>query len=55
VIPFVDVVGNGGTVPPAHIVKVEPKLNVGAVFVDTVTVSVTVVDNTHCPGLVVNV
>ena len=40
VIPFDDVVGNVGTDPPAQIVKVVPKLNVGVMFGLTVTVNV---------------
>ena len=32
-----DVVGNVGTVPPAHIVRVVPKLNVGVKIGLTVT------------------
>jgi hypothetical protein len=38
VIPFIDVVGKTGTVPPAQIVKVEPKVNVGVILGLTVTV-----------------
>ena len=37
VILLVDVVGSVGTVPPAHTVKVVPKLNVGVRFGLTVT------------------
>jgi hypothetical protein len=51
--PFVDVVGNVGTVPPAHIVNVVPKLKVGITFGLTVTVNVAVV--AHCPAVGVNV
>ena len=40
VIPFVDVAGNAGTVPPAHIVELVPKLNTGVIFGFTVTVNV---------------
>ena len=40
VIPFVDVVGNVGTDPPAQIVSVDPKLNVGVILGLTVTVNV---------------
>ena len=39
-IPFADVVGKVGTVPPAQIVNVVPKLNVGVRFGFTVTVNV---------------
>jgi hypothetical protein len=53
VIPFVDVVGNAGTVPPAQIVSVVPKLNVGTIFGLTVTVNVVVV--AHNPAVGVNV
>ena len=53
VIPFVDVVGNVGTVPPEHIVSVVPKLNVGVIFGLTVTVNVVVV--AHNPAVGVNV
>jgi len=51
--PFVDVVGRVGTVPPAQIVSVVPKLNVGIIFGATVTVKV--VGNAHCPAVGVNV
>jgi len=40
VIPFVDVVGKVGTVPPAQIFNEVPKLNVGVMFGVTVTVNV---------------
>lgn len=53
VTPLSDVVGNAGTVPPAQIVNVVPKLNVGIVFGVTVTVNVVVVP--HCPALGVKV
>ncbi len=39
VIPFVDVLGNAGTVPPAQMVMVVPKLNIGLTIGLTVTVS----------------
>lgn len=39
VIPLSDVVGNTGTLPPAHIVSVDPKLNVGGILGLTVTVN----------------
>ena len=51
--PFVDVVDNDGTVPPAQIVKLVPKLKVGTMFGLTVTVNV--VGNAHCPAVGVNV
>ena len=50
---LVDVVGSDGTVPPAHIVSVVPKLNVGVTL--GVTVTVNVVDTAHCPAVGVNV
>jgi hypothetical protein len=50
---LVDVFGNVGTVPPAQIVSVVPKLNVGVMFGATVTVNVVVV--AHCPAVGVNV
>ena len=53
VILLVDVVGSDGTVPPAHIVSVVPKLNVGVTL--GVTVTVNVVDTAHCPAVGVNV
>lgn len=53
VIPFVEVVGKLGTVAPAQIDKVVPKVNVGVIFVLTVTVNVAVV--AHCPAVGVNV
>ena len=53
VILLVDVVGSVGTVPPAHTVKVVPKLNVGVTLGVTVTVNVVVV--AHCPAVGVNV
>ncbi len=40
VMPLVDVVGNDGTVSPAQIVRLVPKLNVGVVLGVTVTVMV---------------
>jgi len=46
--PFVDVLGNAGTVPPAQIVRLVPKLNVGGIFGLTVTVNVVPV--AHCPA-----
>lgn len=53
VIPFVDVAGNAGTVSPAQIVKLVPKLNVGEMFGLTVTVNVVAV--AHSPAVGVNV
>ena len=45
--------GNTGTVPPAQIVNVVPKLKVGVMFGFTVTVNVVVV--AHCPAVGVKV
>ena len=53
VIPFVDVVGNVGTVPPEQIVVVVPKPNVGVIFGLTVTANVNGV--AHSPAVGVNV
>ena len=52
-IPLSDVFGKAGTVPPAQIVSVAPKLNVGVVFELTVTENVVLV--AHCPAVGVNV
>ena len=49
VIPLSDVPGNAGTVPPAHIVKLLPKLNAGIKFGVTVTLNITG-PVTHCPA-----
>ena len=43
VIPLADVPGNAGTVPPAQIDKLVPKLNVGVTIGFTVTVKLVVV------------
>jgi len=51
--PFVDVLGNDGTVPPAQITKLVPKLNVGGIFGLTVTVNVKGME--HCQPSGVNV
>jgi hypothetical protein len=53
VIPLTEVVGNAGTFPPAHTVKVVPKLNAGVIF--GLTVSVYVVVTAHSPASGVNV
>jgi len=53
VIPFCDVVGRDGTVPPAQMVRPVPKLNVGVMFGFTVTAKEVAV--AHCPGAGVNV
>jgi hypothetical protein len=53
VILLVDVLGNAGTVPPAHILNVVPKLNVGVMFGATVTLNV--VGNAHWLAVGVNV
>ena len=44
-IPFVEVLGNVGAVPPAQIFDEVPKLNDGVIFGFTVTVNVA--DNAH--------
>jgi hypothetical protein len=41
VIPFVDVLGNVGTVPPAQMFNDVPKLNAGVILGVTLTVNVT--------------
>src|SRR4029078_229447 len=41
--PFTDIDGNAGTLSPAQIVRVDPKLNVGITFGVTVTVNEVVV------------
>ena len=53
VIPFEEVFGKAGTVPPAQIVSDVPKLNVGVTLGKTVTDLVTGIP--HCPGVGVNV
>ena len=53
VIPFIEVVGKAGTVAPAQIDKLVPKLNVGVMF--GVTVSVNDVVVAHWPAVGVNV
>lgn len=52
-IPLVDVGGNTGTVPPAQIDKIIPKLNVGTMLGLTVTTKVVVV--AHWPAVGVKV
>ena len=52
-IPFVEVPGNAGTVPPAQIVSDVPKLNVGVVLGTIVTFTVTGIP--HWPPAGVNV
>jgi len=42
VIPFVDVVGNAGTVPPLQITRLVPMLNNGRTFGLTITLNVVV-------------
>ena len=51
VILLVDVVGSVGTVAPAQIVAVVPKLNVGVMFGATVTVYVVVVAHKPTVGV----
>jgi hypothetical protein len=46
--PFVDVVGNVGTVVPAQIVADVPKLNAGVIIGLTTTFFVTLIP--HCPA-----
>ena len=53
VIPFVDIPGRVGTVPPAQIDKLDPKLNVGTRIGLIVTLNSAVV--AHCPLVGVNV
>ena len=52
-IPFDEVVGKAGTVPPAQTVSELPKLNVGTIFGVTVTVNVAVV--AHCGAVGVKI
>ncbi len=51
VIPLSEIFGNVGTVPPAQILSVVPKLNVGVTFGLTVTVNVVVVAHKPAPGV----
>ena len=51
--PFPDVVGKTGTVPPAQMVNAVPNENVGVMFAFTETVSVT--GGAHDPDAGVNV
>jgi len=51
--PFDDVVGNAGTLPPAQTVRALPKLNVGGMLGLTVTVNVA--GFAHNPAVGVNV
>ena len=53
VMPLLDVFGNAGTVPPAHIVSVVPKLNAGVTLGLTVTFNIN--GNAHNPDVGVNV
>ena len=53
VIPFVDVPGRVGTVPPAQIDRLDPKLNVGTRIGLIVTLNVALV--AHWPAVGVNV
>ena len=52
-IPFVEVAGKAGTLPPLHIVNAVPKLNVGVTHGITVTFMTYCMP--HCPELGVNV
>ena len=51
VIPFVDKVGNAGTVVPEQIVSVVPKLNVGVRIGFTVTAKAVVVAHSPAAGV----
>jgi hypothetical protein len=51
VIPFEDVPGNAGTVPPEQIVSEVPKLNNGVIFGLTVTVNTSVVAQSPAEGV----
>lgn|SRR5436190_13978947 len=51
--PFCDVPGSVGTVPPAQMVNVVPKLNEGVILGLTVTVKLN--GKAHCPAVGVNV
>jgi len=53
VIPFCEVVGNEGTVAPAQMVRLVPKLNVGVTLALTVTAKEDIV--AHCPANGVNI
>ena len=50
-IPFTDIAGNAGTLSPAQMVRVDPKLNVGTTFGVTVTVNVVVVSQFVTEGV----
>ena len=52
-IPFVELTGSAGTIPPAQIVSVVPKLKVGVMLGLTVTENEAVV--AHCPAVGVKV
>lgn len=51
--PLSEVPGNVGTLPPAQIASVVPKLNAGVIFATTVTLNVA--GNAHNPAVGVNV
>lgn len=51
VIPFAEVVGKTGTLPPLQILKVVPKLNVGVMVGFTVTVKLVVVAHWPAEGV----
>ena len=53
VMPLSEVAGNAGTVPPEHMVRLVPKLNVGVTF--GITVTLKLVTTAHCPADGVNV
>ncbi len=51
--PLLDVDGSVGTLPPAQMVSVVPKLNTGTMFGVTVTLNESV--DAHCPAVGVKV
>src|SRR5436189_6292421 len=53
VIPLLDMVAREGTLPPAQIVKLVPKVNVGVML--RLTVTENVADVAHCPAVGENV
>jgi hypothetical protein len=53
VIPFVEELGSAGTVPPAQMVRPDPKLKTGVIFGATLTEKVT--GGEHNPAEGVNV
>ena len=51
VIPFTEAAGSEGTLPPAQIVRVVPKLKFGVMLAPTVTVNVVVVAHNPADGV----